>query len=190
MTFRLLSATAFTGAVLAFALPFGAVSSCDGEEVRFTGVELVTQSVPSDPATRGELHSSVGRRAGIFALVAAVASALGAALSVLGRSGTGWCAAVGLAALQFTGYAIVTTSDSGDLYRGFWLALGSLAVAGILALAYALDVRLQEERSIRPPLALALAVVLPPLGLALVSVLWLLSVAVRGLRGIHAERYV
>jgi hypothetical protein len=187
---RFLPATAFVGAVLAFSLPFGAVSSCDGEEVRFTGAELATFSVPPDRSTAGGLHSDVDRRAGLLALVAALAGAVGAALSAIGRRGTGWCAAIGLVSLQLTAYAIATTSDSADLFVGYWLALGLFAVVGVALLMQELGARTSARRSIWPALALALAVVLPPLGLSVVFLLWLLSLIARALRGLHTERYV
>jgi hypothetical protein len=42
---RVISAPAFAGVLLAFALPFGAVSSCDEEEVRFVVATDATRHV-------------------------------------------------------------------------------------------------------------------------------------------------
>ena len=96
---RVLSATAFAAAALAFMLPFGVVSSCDGAEVHFTGTELVTFSVPADDAQDVELRGSLERGAGPFALAALIGTALGLVLSILGRPGAGRCAALGVVAM-------------------------------------------------------------------------------------------
>ena len=176
--------------MLAFALPFGAVSSCDGEEVRSTGVELTTFSVPPDESGSGELDANVEERAGLLALIAAVAAISGIALTALGRRGAGLCAAAGLLAMQLVAYAIATTSDSADLFVGYWLALGAFAVAAVTQLVRELSTRVSEQRSIWPPLVLAVGVVLPPLGFAAAFLLWLVTVFARGLRGLHTERYV
>jgi len=138
---RLFSATAFAAAVLAFALPFGAVSSCDGEEVRFTGVQLATFTVQPDDSKQGDLHVQVERNGGALALVALVAAGWGLALAAIGRAGGGVCASIGLLAIQLLFWAVLLTSDGGDLFVGFWLSLVSLAVAAGLHLALAVRVR-------------------------------------------------
>ena len=137
---RLFSATTFAAAVLAFALPFGAVSSCDGEEVRFTGVQLATFTVQPDDSTQGDLHVQVERNGGALALVA-LAAAWGLALAAIGRAGGGVCASVRLLAIQLLFWAVLLTSDGGDLFVGFWLSLVSLAVAAGLHLALAVRFR-------------------------------------------------
>ena len=138
---RLFSATAFAAAVLAFALPFGAVSSCDGEEVRFTGVQLATFTVQPDDSKQGDLHVQVERNGGALALVALVAAAWGLALAAIGRAGGGVCASIGLLAIQLLFWAVLLTSDGGDLFVGFWLALASLAGAATLHLVLAVRAR-------------------------------------------------
>ena len=110
---RLLSATAFAGAALAFALPFGAVSSCDGEEVRFTGAELVTYSVPPDDSHTGTLHEDVERTSSVLALVTLLAALLGVALAIVGRAGGGICASVGLFAAQVLAWPCSSRRDGG-----------------------------------------------------------------------------
>jgi len=116
---RLLSATLFAGAVLAFALPFGAVSSCDGEEVRFTGVELATFTVPPDANTKGTLHKDVERNGGLFALLALSAAVSGATLALLGKGRSGTCASLAIVAMQLVLWAALLTSDGGsELFLG------------------------------------------------------------------------
>ena len=130
---RLSTAILFAGAALAFALPFGAVSSCGGEEVRFTGVELATFTVPPDTETEGTLHKDVERNAGLFALLALLAAVSGA-LALLGRGGGGICASLAIVAMQLVLWAVLLTSDGGsELFIGYWL---SLLLLVLLAIAY------------------------------------------------------
>jgi len=96
---RVLSGTVFAAAILSFTLPFGLVSSCDGAEVRFTGAELVTFSVPADDRNDAELRDSLEDGAGPFAIAALVAAGFGLVLSILGRPGAGVSAAIGLVAI-------------------------------------------------------------------------------------------
>jgi hypothetical protein len=184
---RLISGSAFAAVAIAFALPFGAVSSCDEEEVRFTGVQLVTFDVPPDREHGGELHVAVERRASLLALAALAIAVGGVALTVLRRKGAGWCAAAGLATIQLVAYAIGTASDSADLFIGYGIGLAGFALAGLLLLANELGARVEAGRSIWPPLALAVAVVLPPLGAGVVLALWLLSLLARTLRALGAR---
>ena len=136
---RLFSATAFAGAVLAFTLPFGTVSSCDGEEVRFTGAELVTFSVPPDDTYSGTLHEDVERQNSALALMTLLAALGGLVLTVAGRAGGGICASIGLFAIQLLAWAVLLTSDGGStLLVGFWVALVSLAAAAAVHLKRAL----------------------------------------------------
>jgi hypothetical protein len=126
---RLFSAATFAGALLAFALPFGAVSSCDGEEVHFTGAQLATFSVPPDESG-GTLQMEVEKNAGLFAVLVLLAAALGVVCAIRGVPGGGIYAAGGLLATQLLGLAVLASgSGGGTLFEGFWLALGSLAAA-------------------------------------------------------------
>ncbi len=142
---RLFSATVFAGAALAFALPFGAVSSCDGEEVRFTGVELATFTVPPDEGTGGTLHMDVERNSGLFALLALVAAVSGILLALLGRGGGGICASFGIVAMQLLLWAVLFTSDGGsELFFGYWISLLLLVLAAVAHLV--LTVRARRRR--------------------------------------------
>jgi len=85
--------------MLAFALPFGVVSSCDGPDVRLTGVELATFSVPADSGSERELAREVEQSASPFAL-ALVPAAAGLGLLALRRAGVGACTWVALVAIQ------------------------------------------------------------------------------------------
>jgi hypothetical protein len=182
---RVLSTTAFAAAAVAFMLPFGLVSSCDGAEVRFTGTELVTYSVPAGTSD-ADLRDTLERRAGPFATAALLAAAVGLALSILGRSGAGVCAGAGLVAMQLLLYAIVTASDGSDLFIGFGLALCSFAAVGVVSLIRVLRARRRVGRTLWPPIGKAVAVLLPPVGLAVAGiaavVVLLTRAALRGLR--------
>lgn len=173
---RLFSAMAFAGAALAFALPFGAVSSCAGEEVRFTGVQLATFTVQPDDSSPGDLHTQVERNGGVLALFVLVAAVVGLVLALSGRVGGGVCASLGLIAMQLLFWALLLTSDGADLFAGFWLALVSYAVAASLQLALAVRVRRRSGGSARRYAVGRVVLVLLPT-LALVA---LIAVAVLG----------
>jgi hypothetical protein len=146
---RLLSATTFAGAMLAFALPFGTVSSCEGEEVRFTGAQLAAFSVPPDESTSGTLHLEVENNVGPLAVVVLLVAALGVFCAVRGVSGGGICAAVGLIAMQLLGLAVMLLSASGGMpLEGFWIGLLSLAGAGVAHLVAAVRERQQSGRRV------------------------------------------
>ena len=174
---RLASGTAFAAAALAFTLPFGAVSSCDGEEVRFTGVQLATFNVPPDDSVHGNLEVQVERNAGALALGALLAAVLGLVFAVTGRAGGGICAALGLLAMQLLAWAVLFTSDGGSsLFAGFWIALVSLAIAAALHLVLVLRLR---RRLGRPVWGYAVGrtavVLLPTLALAALIVVAVFS---------------
>lgn len=143
---RLSSATTFVGAMLAFVLPFGSVSSCEGEEVRFTGAQLAAFSVPPDEPTTGRLHVEVESNAGPFAIVVLLVASLGVLFAVRGAAGGGICAAVGLLAMQLLGLYVLL---GGTLLEGFWVALVLLAAAGIVHLAAGVRRRQQSGRRVR-----------------------------------------
>jgi hypothetical protein len=166
-----MAATAFAGALLAFALPFGMVSSCGGGEVRFTGVELATYSVPGESTSDRELAADVERSSSHFAIGALLAAAAGLVLLALGLGGAGVCAWIGLVAMQLLLYGITFTSDGSDLYEGYLLSLLGFAVAGVVCLAGWIRARRKRGTSASPALAWALTVVLPPVGLIVSAVL-------------------
>lgn len=186
---RLLSGTAFAAAILAFTLPFGLVSSCDGGEVRFTGAELATFSVPAEDAQDAELRDSLEHDAGPFAIAALAAAGFGLVLSILGRPGAGVSAAIGLVAIQLVLYAIVAVADDGDLFVGYWLALLAFVVAAAVCLIRDIRARRRSRRSVWPAIEYAVAVLLPPVGLVMASAIALIAILTRiARRGLHPRR--
>jgi hypothetical protein len=180
---RIFSATAFAAAALAFALPFGFVSSCDGGEVSFTGAELATFMVPADDRTDRELRDRLESNAGAFAFALLVAALAGLVLSVVGLRGVGLCAAVGVALAQLLLYGIVLSADeSSSLFVGYWLALASSVTAAIVALVREVRARRQSGRSAWAPIGYGVAVVLPPVGLVVAGLGALLALLVRWAR--------
>ena len=111
--------TALAGGMLAFALPFGVVSSRDGPEVRCTGAELATFSVPADSGSERELAREVEQSASPFALVALVAAAAGLGRLALRRAGVGACTWVALVAIQLA--APVGLAISATLAAAVWV---------------------------------------------------------------------
>jgi hypothetical protein len=145
---RLLSAAAFVGALLAFTLPFGAIESCSGEEVRFTGVELVTYDVKPDLSeSNPNLHEEVENLVSPFALVVLAAATAGLGLAFRGRRHGGLCASVGLLAAQLLGVAIaVTGTGGGGPIVGYWLAVAALTAASAVHLVDAVRRRQRDGR--------------------------------------------
>ena len=174
---RLSTAILFAGAALAFALPFGAVSSCGGEEVRFTGVELATFTVPPDAETEGTLHSNVERNAGFFALLALVAAVSGATLALLGRGGGGICASLAIVALQLVLWAVLLTSDGGsELFIGYWLSLLLLVLVATVHLVRTVRARRRRGDSAwRYALGRIALVLMPTLAVVTFATLLVLS---------------
>ncbi len=81
--------------------------------------------------------------------------------------------------MQLLGDAIVTTSDSADLFVGYWLALGLFAAAAAVQPPREISTRRHIGESVWLPVGLALAVLLPPLGLVAALLSWLATGAVR-----------
>jgi hypothetical protein len=144
---RLFAATAFVGAMLAFALPFGTVESCEGEEVKFTGAQLATFTVPPDDPD-GPLHEAVENNAGLLAIAVLLAAMFGLIGAISGgRPPIGVCATLGLIAMQLVGVAILIAGTGGATFlAGFWLALGSFAAAGVARLAKGVTARRRAGR--------------------------------------------
>jgi hypothetical protein len=147
---RRISATAFACTALAFTLPFGTVSSCDGEEVTFTGAELATFTVPPDESTSsGTLHTEIERNGGALALVVLLAAVLGFVAALARKRRGGICASLGLVVAQLLGMAILLTGTAGGMVdAGYGLALLSLAVAGVVHLVAALRARRRSGRRV------------------------------------------
>jgi hypothetical protein len=165
--FRVLPGSAFALACIAFTLPFGTVASCDGSEVRFTGVELATFSVEVEQSGDPELRDSVEKNAGLLALATLACAAAGLVLTSFALRGAGPSAAVGLAGTQVLFFAILASGDAGgDVRAGYWLALAAFVVAALACLVHEIQARRRHGRTVLPAVFLATAVVLPPLGLA------------------------
>jgi hypothetical protein len=150
---RWLSPSLFALAALCFLLPFATVS-CEDTRTTFTGIELVTRTVPRGGVLQGrpdcstDLSVCVEHAAAGTATVALAAALAGLLLGVLGIGrGPGWCALVGLgavAALPFEGGAFgpqVTT------HSGYDLALLLFACVWFLHVCHA---ALSESRAVRP----------------------------------------
>jgi hypothetical protein len=142
---RLVPGVGFATVLVAFALPFGAVSSCGGDEkVRFTGAQLATFRVQSDG---GDLHDVVERNAGGLAAAVALAALVGLGLSLQGRRGGGICSVLGLIAMQALAVAIVASATgSSSLFVGYWLALAGMGAAGLAHLVAGVSARRSAGR--------------------------------------------
>jgi hypothetical protein len=168
---RRLSATAFLAAILAFGLPFGVVSSCGGEQVHFTGVQLATFDVHPDRSQGGTLNRDVEHSGSLLAIAVVVSALFGLGVALSGRRGGGICAALGVVFMQLLGWSIVANVDAAKFLVGFWLALGSLLAAAILHLIVLLRERQRLGRSVWWPALgrIALVGVLPTLVAFLVA---------------------
>jgi hypothetical protein len=133
---RWLSPSLFALIAVCFVLPFATVS-CDNASTTFTGVQLVTHTVPQGgvlheaPDCSTDISVCVERSAAPTATVALVAALLGLILGVLGFvRGPGWCAAVSLGAL------LALPSEGGvlgpdvNMHAGWVFALLLSGVAG------------------------------------------------------------
>lgn len=144
---RLFSGTAFVGVVLAFLLPFGSVSSCGGETVRFTGIQLATAQVPADESVEGgTLDLDVEGDATVLAFVTLSAAIIGLALAIGGCVGGGVCAGAGLLGLQLTLAVGLVAWNDFELYEGFGLSLLAFMVAGLTHLVVAVRARRRAGR--------------------------------------------
>jgi hypothetical protein len=146
-THRWLSPSLFALIVMCFFLPFATVS-CDGASTTFTGVQLVTHTVPRG----GFVHEGQDCSADIgvcaehdgasTATIALTMAVVGVLLGLLGIArGPGWCAAIGAAALVklfFAGGFLVP-----DIYfhSGYDLALL------LFVLAWCLHIRRAYRRA-------------------------------------------
>jgi hypothetical protein len=147
------SSTVFTLVALCFLLPFATVNfvgSCSYSghgRTSFTGVQLVTHTVPrgtgtgncpaniagESPYTGGAINSCVELAGATPAAIAFAAAVVGLVLGLLGVAwGPGYCAAVGVGALLqiFLSFGDYQVSP----HAGYWLALSLFGWAGILHL--------------------------------------------------------
>jgi hypothetical protein len=139
---RWISPSLFALAALSFALPFATVS-CDSARTTFSGIQLVTHTVPhggavdEPPDCSGELSSCVEGKASTAAGLALTAVLLGLALGCLGSlRGPGWCAIAGLGGLLYL--VGVEPFAVERLHAGFVLAAVALLAAGLLHAARAI----------------------------------------------------
>jgi hypothetical protein len=173
---RLVSAAAFACAALAFSLPFGTASSCEGEKVSFTGVELVTSDVAPARSPGSTLHTSVESTVSPPATLVLLAVVVGLGLVLAGRKGGGVMASIGVFAMQWLALAVFVAGSGGStLLVGFWTALVSLGVAGAAHLAERARARREAGRRVWTYLlgccALAFSPTLAVVGLIAVAAL-------------------
>jgi hypothetical protein len=139
-THRRLSPSLFALVALCFFLPFATVS-CDGATTSFTGVQLVTHTVPAGGVVHegsdcsADISVCVERDAATTGTVALAMALLGVLLGLLGIvRGPGWLAAVGaiaLVKLQFAGGFLgpdIYTHSGYDLALLLFVFLGCLHV--------------------------------------------------------------
>jgi hypothetical protein len=144
------SPTTFTLIALCFVLPFATVTWMGGcsysghGQTSFTGIQLVTRSVPrgtgtgncsaniaGKPDAAGAINSCVEQAGATPAEIAFAAAIVGIVLGLLRvTGGPGYCAAVGLGALLQTFLFL----DNGRVspHAGYWIALSLFSWAGIL----------------------------------------------------------
>jgi hypothetical protein len=137
---RWFSPALFALAALAFLLPFATVS-CDGAETTFTGVQLVTETVPpAGTIASGEfLDDRIENDASKLAMSAFASAVLGFALAALGRKGAGWLAASGLVSSVLLGAnAFQPFGPTVVLHSGYWLTLLLFLCAAVLHASRAL----------------------------------------------------
>jgi len=118
--------TVFAAVFVAFCLPFATVS-CNGAQTTFTGMQLVTHTVPhggtfkDDNGRKSELSDRVESNSSLTATIVLLLAAGGLAFGLLGMRGTGWCASLGL---LFTLALGLNIADADVTYRpGYWSTL-------------------------------------------------------------------
>jgi hypothetical protein len=126
---KLLSPTYFALIAISFVLPFATVS-CDGAETSFTGVQLITWTVPDGGTVNegtdcdGEISDCIEARGSVMAAIALLAALIAVALGIAGEAkGSGWCAGVGLVAMLWIAGEAVTTMADVEFRVGYWLPL-------------------------------------------------------------------
>jgi hypothetical protein len=132
---RWISPSLFALAALSFFLPFATVS-CDGAQTSFTGIQLVTHTVPAGGSIdadgcAADLTTCIERKTSTAAGVALLAALVGLGLGYLGIvRGPGWCAAVALGALVYLPLADPLAGE--EPHSGYKLAFTCLLFAGML----------------------------------------------------------
>ena len=149
--------TVFAGVVIAFCLPFATVS-CNGASTTFTGMQLVTHTVPhggtfaDEDGARAEISDRVEHKSSITATLTLLAAVAGLSLGLLGRRGTGWCAVIGLVLAFILGANTGADMFSGSdvTYRaGYWATLALFGWATLVQLARAVLPWWRDRRFVR-----------------------------------------
>jgi hypothetical protein len=150
---RWLSPTLFACIALAFLLPFATVS-CDAASTTFTGLQLVTHTVPhggnlaSDNSAdcKTYIGTCVERSASNIATVAIVAALLGLALGLFGLArGPGWCALAGLGALALLPFRGGIFGPDVYLHAGYDLAFWGFLTVGVIHIVKAVRRRRRKQ---------------------------------------------
>jgi hypothetical protein len=149
--------TVFAAVFVAFCLPFATVS-CNGAETTFTGMQLVSHTVPDggtfadeDTGRRSEISDRVESRSSITATLVLIAAALGLGLALARRRGTGWCAGLGLVFALFLGANTGDSFLSGPdvtYHWGYWSTLLVFVWACLVQIGRAI-LRRRRERALR-----------------------------------------
>ena len=120
-----LSPALFALICISFLLPFATVS-CDSAKTSFTGVQLVTYTVPHGGAVdssdcSGDIGGCVEHDASWLAIIALLMAAAGLAFGISGREkGPGWFATGGLAAMVGIAFQGIVSFATVDYRSGFW----------------------------------------------------------------------
>jgi hypothetical protein len=151
MVKRWISPSLFALAALAFLLPFATVS-CDGAKTSFSGIQLVTHTVPAggmvDEAgdCSADLSTCIEHETSTAAGLALLAALVGVGLGYLGVvRGPGWCATVALGALAYLPLADPLVDE--QLHSGYVLSFAFLLAAGVLHAGRAFG-RLRRRRRV------------------------------------------
>jgi len=154
---RWLSPSLFALVGLSFLLPFATVS-CDNASTTFTGVQLVTHTVPRGgvldeaPDCSTDISVCIERETAPTATIAIAAVFAGLLLGLLGVvRGPGWCAAVGFGALLVLPFEGPFLGPDVTMHYGWDLALTLSGVAGCLHIRRAWR-RRRPRRQPRSPL--------------------------------------
>jgi hypothetical protein len=150
---RVHSPLVFMGIVFAFFLPFATVS-CNDAETTFTGVQLVTRTVPEGGVideTEGEISDRVEQQSSALAAVILVLAVAGFLLGVLGvERGPGWVAGLGTIltiALAEDAIGFSLDGPTVELLIGYQLALGLFAWVWLVHVVRAFRRRAAEPRA-------------------------------------------
>jgi hypothetical protein len=135
---RWLSPTLFALIGLAFLLPFATVS-CDSAKTTFTGVQLVTHTVPDGgvvheaPDCSAHIGTCVEHASSTTATVALVMAIVGLVLGLFGIArGPGWCALVGFGAIAWLPFEGGLLGPDVTLRSGWQLAFYGFLLVGLL----------------------------------------------------------